>query len=241
MLKIFHFFLNISEYFYKKKMIRNLKKNLPNEIKFFFDIGAHHGETTVEMLKNFSIKNSYLFEPVIGNFKILKKQLYKKKIKHNIELFNFALGDENKDTSINEVFESSSSTLNSINTNTEYYKRKKKILNLFSKKIEIKQNNIKIKSFLEFILQNDIKKIDFIKIDTEGYEFKILKNIENFLQNIGVIQFEHHYDLMIVKNYKFKQINNLLIQNNFQQKYKARMKFRKSFEYIYTNKNFKFD
>ena len=114
-------------------------------------------------------------------------------------------------------------------------------MNLFSKKIEIKQNNIKIKSFLEFILQNDIKKIDFIKIDTEGYEFKILKNIENFLQNIGVIQFEHHYDLMIVKNYKFKQINNLLIQNNFQQKYKARMKFRKSFEYIYTNKNFKFD
>ena len=193
------------------------------------------------MLNNFSINNSYLFEPGVDNFKTLTKKLANKNNVNNLQLFNFALGDENNLAIINEVLESSSSTLNAIDTNTKYFKRKKKILRLFSKKIEIKKNKIKIRSFSEFIHQNNIKKIDFIKIDTEGYEYRILNNIETYLKNIGVIQFEHHYDLMIIKNYKFKQINDLLIRNNFKQNFKSRMRFRKSFEYIYINKNFKFD
>ena len=38
---------------------------------------------------------------------------------------------------------------------------------------------------------------------------------------------------MIKKGYKFKDINNLLIKNNVKKIYKAKMPFRKSFEYIY--------
>ena len=49
------------------------------------------------------------------------------------------------------------------------------------------------------------------------------------------LYFEHHYDLMISKGYKFSDINKLLKEHNFKQKYKIRMKFRKSFEYIYEN------
>ena len=240
MLRTFHFFLNIIEYFYKKRINQILKKNLPKKINIFFDIGAHHGETTLEMLSNFSIKDSYLFEPGLDNFKTLSKKISKNS-NCNIKLFNFALGDENKFAIINEVLESSSSTLNSIDTTTKYFKRKKKILNLFSNSAEIKKNKIEIRSFNEFIHQQKIQKIDFIKIDTEGYEYKILNNIEKYLKNIGVIQFEHHYDLMIIKNYKFRQINDLLIRNNFKQIFKSRMRFRKSFEYIYINRDYKFD
>ena len=240
MLRTFHFFLNIIEYFYKKRINQILKKNLPKKINIFFDIGAHHGETTLEMLSNFSIKDSYLFEPGLDNFKTLSKKISKNS-NCNIKLFNFALGDENKFAIINEVLESSSSTLNSIDTTTKYFKRKKKILNLFSNSVEIKKNKIEIRSFNEFIHQQKIQKIDFIKIDTEGYEYKILNNIEKYLKNIGVIQFEHHYDLMIIKNYKFRQINDLLIRNNFKQIFKSRMRFRKSFEYIYINRDYKFD
>ena len=61
------------------------------------------------------------------------------------------------------------------------------------------------------------------------------------LKNIGVILFEHHYDLMILKDYTFRNINNLLIKNNFKQVYKSKMILRKSFEYIYINKKYKFD
>ena len=49
---------------------------------------------------------------------------------------------------------------------------------------------------------------------------------------------------MIVKNYTFSDINNLLNQNNFFKIFKAKMPFRKTFEYIYMNEifndNFKF-
>ena len=75
MLSIFHFFLNLIEFNYKKKLNLILKKNLPNELNIFFDVGAHKGETSIEMYKNFSIKKSYLFEPVIENFKILENKL----------------------------------------------------------------------------------------------------------------------------------------------------------------------
>ena len=240
MLKIFHFILNIIEYQYKKNLIHTLKNNLPNRIHTVFDIGAHHGETTIELLKNFKIDKIYLFEPNLNNFSILQKTLLKKQDSQNMYLNNFALGSENKKTTIKQVFESSSSTINEIDTSTKYFKRKKRILNLFSKKAKIIEMKIEIKSSSDFIEINGIKKIDLIKIDTEGYEYKILKNIENYLKNVGVILFEHHYDLMIIKNYKFKEINDLLIKNNFKKIFKSKMKFRKSFEYIYINKQFNF-
>ena len=241
MLKIFHLILNIIEHKYKKNLINILKKNLPYKVNTIFDIGAHHGETTLELSRNFLIKDIYLFEPNHSNFDILKNNILKQSNDQNIYLNNFALGDVNKKAKIKQVLESSSSTINEINTSTKYYKRKKKILSFFSKKAKIIETDIEIKSSLEFIESNNLKKIDLMKIDTEGYEYIILKNIENYLKNVGMVLFEHHYDLMIIKNYKFREINDLLVKNNFKQVFKSKMKFRKSFEYIYINKNFNFE
>ena len=72
-----------------------------------------------------------------------------------------------------------------------------------------------------------------MKIDTEGYEFEILLGLENKIQLVDVILFEHHYDNMIKKGYTFRDINKLLIKNNFNKIYKSKMPFRKTFEYIY--------
>ena len=88
----------------------------------------------------------------------------------------------------------------------------------------------------KIILDNEIKEIDILKIDTEGFEYNILKGIENFdFTKIKYIYIEHHFDLMINKGYKLSDINMLLNKNNFYKKYKLKMKFRKSFEYIYEN------
>ena len=239
--KVFHFFLNLSEFFYKKRLIKNLKKHLPKNLNIFIDIGAHYGETTIEFSKYFNIKNAFLFEPNKINFQKLKKNLnYHKKI-DKIEIFNFALGNENKKTFLNEVFESSSSTINSVNQSSKYFSRKKNILKFFSKNQSIIQREIEIKDTKKFIQSIGLIKIDFLKIDTEGYEFLILKNLNEFLKNIGLILFEHHFDLMIEKNYKIKDIKTILLKNNFKQVHKSKMMFRKSFEYIYINKDYKFE
>ena len=57
--------------------------------------------------------------------------------------------------------------------------------------------------------------------------------LKNDLKIAKLIMFEHHYHNMLIKNYKFRDIHQLLKKNNFKQIYKYKMAFRKTFEYIY--------
>ena len=99
-----------------------------------------------------------------------------------------------------------------------------------------KERKIIIDKAANIIKKFKIKKVDLLKIDTEGYEYKVIKGFGADLRKVRVILFEHHYDLMIKKEYKFKDINRYLIKRNFQIQYKFKMPFRKTFEYIYINK-----
>ena len=106
--------------------------------------------------------------------------------------------------------------------------------NNFFQEIEVEQ--IKLS---DYIKKNKIASIDFLKIDTEGYEYEVLVGTEEALSKINIVLFEHHYDDMIKKNYNFSDIHNFLKKNNFDQLYKSKMPFRKTFEYIYINKRTK--
>ena len=69
---------------------------------------------------------------------------------------------------------------------------------------------MKIVNLSKFLLNKE-KSIDILKIDTEGYEFNILNGIESEdFKKINYIYFEHHYDLMNKKKYKFSDIDKLL-------------------------------
>ena len=151
----------------------------------------------------------------------------------NIIIENFAAGDEEKIIKMKQMNESSSSTINSYNIKSKYFK-KKSILLLSSKKQNF-FSEIDVRQVLlsKYMTTNDIKKIDFIKIDTEGYEYHVLKGLKNQFQKIKLILFEHHYHSMLLKKYKFGDIHNFLIKNNFKQIYKYKMAFRKTFEYVY--------
>ena len=237
--KIFLLILKIFDFFYQRKILKFLKLRLVS-IDFFFDIGAHRGETIKIYLKNFKINNIYSFEPIKDNFEIIKKKknIYKKKFpatKINLECF--ALGSENMVKTIKFLDESSSSTLKNIDTNSKYFKKKNKFIfkkNLKNFYTEISINQITLRNYL---IKNKINKINFLKIDTEGSEFDVLIGAEDLLKNIELIIFEHHYHDMLKKNYTFSDINKLLIKNNFVQLKKFKMPFRKTFEYIYENRN----
>ena len=74
-----------------------------------------------------------------------------------------------EEKNLNIMIESSSSTINEIDRNTEYYKRKKKFLT-FLKNIDIikKKEKIRIVNLSDFILSEQ-SSIDILKIDTEGF------------------------------------------------------------------------
>ena len=234
--KIILWGLSLFDYFYQKKWIKFLKKNKYNSFKLLIDIGAHKGESIKLFSKNFVIKKIISFEASPINFEFLKKKIDENKQEYNnteIVLENIALGAENKIIEFNQFNESSSSTIKDINKESKYYKRKFRLINFLNNKETYQKMKIKVSKLKDYIEKNNIKKIDFMKIDTEGYEFEILLGLENKIKLVDIIMFEHHYDNMIKKGYTFENINKLLIKNNFNKIYKSRMPFRKTFEYIY--------
>ena len=234
--KIILWVLSLFDYSYQKKWIKFLKKNKYNSFKLLIDIGAHKGESIKLFSKNFVIKKIISFEASPINFEYLKKKIKDNKQGYNnteIVLENTALGAEDKIIEFNQFNESSSSTIKEIDKESNYYKRKFRLINFLDNKETYQKIKIKISKLKDYIEKNNIKKIDFMKIDTEGYEFEILLGLENKIKLVDIIMFEHHYDNMIKKGYTFENINKLLIKNNFNKIYKSRMPFRKTFEYIY--------
>ncbi len=230
--------LELFDSFHKKKISNFLLKKKFKKLNIMFDIGAHKGESIEYFNKYLEIDQIYSFEASPLSFNILKNKLPKlksnfKNTKFNIE--NLAVGSNNGKKYLKHINESSSSTIKDINISSKYFKKKKRLLGLndqnFFKKLLV--NQVSIDSYMKI---KNIDKIDFLKIDTEGYEYEIIKGALKNLKNIKLILFEHHYDDMIKKGYKFSDINSFLKKNNFKQIFKKKMPFRKTFEYIYVNK-----
>ncbi len=229
-------FINFIDNSNKNKITFFLKKKLKDEYLNIIDIGSHKGETINLFLKEFNIQKILAFEPNIKLYNFLTKKYNDKKVK----LFNCGVGLNEEDLDLNIMIDSASSTFNSINLESNYYKKKNKIITFLSNKKNLleKKQKIPVVSLSKIIHENNISIIDILKIDTEGFEFNILKGIKEIdFKKIRYIYFEHHYDLMIKKGYNFSDINKLLIKNNFKKIFKIRMKFRKSFEYIYEQKS----
>jgi FkbM family methyltransferase len=237
--KIILWILSLFDSFYQKKWIKFLKRNEFKKFNLLLDIGAHKGESIELFSKNFTIKKIISFEASPINFEYLKNKIKEnKKIFNNIEILieNIALGAKNEIIEFKQFKESSSSTIKQIDEDSKYFKRKFGIINFLNNKKIYEVIEIKISKLKDYIEKNNIEKIDFMKIDTEGYEFEVLLGLEAKIQQVNIIMFEHHYDNMIKKGYTFSDINELLTRNNFSKIYKSRMPFRKTFEYIYERK-----
>ena len=140
-LKILKYF----DYYYQIKLFNFLKKNNFKDFEIFFDIGAHEGESIILFSKNFNIKKIFSFEPSPVNFKKLSqnKRFIQNKFQNlEINLENYALGSEKKKLLMNQLSETSSSTINNIDQNSKYFKKKNTFLNL-KKKMKILLKKLK--------------------------------------------------------------------------------------------------
>ena len=234
LLKILSFF----DYFKKKDVINFFKKNITGDIINLIDVGAHHGETINLFNTKFNIRNIYAFEPSYKNFKVLEKKT--KNIKNtNLRVYNHGIGEIEGLFDFNESDESQSSTLVKINYNSKYYKRKKNLLRFLKKKDLFFNTKVNIKTLSNFFEDQKIDNVEILKIDTEGYDFNVIKSLEKKLSLINYIYFEHHFHNMLIKDYTFTQVHNFLINNGFKKVFKTKMFYRKTFEYIYKNTKYK--
>ena len=225
--------LNFLDYFQQKKIIKLIKNKFSKPI-IVFDVGAHYGETIKLFLDKINIQKIYSFEASPENFKVLKKNISKFQ-SEKVEIHNYGIGDKISKNYINQTIETSSSTINELNKNSKYYEKKLKILNIKNKDAFYHKLPITILTLDYFIEKNNIQNIDLLKIDTEGYELNVIKGLTIYSKKVKLIYFEHHYDDMIIKDYKFSDIHQLLKNKDFVMIKKSKMLFRKSFEYVYQN------
>tara|TARA_Y100000389_G_scaffold203098_1_gene250431 strand:+ start:4963 stop:5661 length:699 start_codon:yes stop_codon:yes gene_type:complete len=206
---IFLFYYKIiSCYWHQPHILKSLTKL---KINYIFDVGSHKGESIEYFVKLKNLKMIQSFEPQNDIFLLLKKKYGNNK---KISLNKIALSSNTKfkDFFITDL--SSTSTFSKLNRKSFWLKIKNKILN---KKNSI-VNKIKIKSLTidKFVKQKKIKKIDLLKIDTEGHELEVLKGAFKTIKEkkIKYILIELHFSKMY-KNYSNQRIEEFLKKNNF--------------------------
>ena len=207
MKNLFLLFYNFFEnYVHLKRIEEFLSRKVLLKDPIIFDIGSHKGKI-VKLINNI-YKNAiiYCFEPNRSMNNNLKK------IGRNIKVYNYALGEKNEEKKIliNKI--DLTNTLSTINEDSLYLKIKNLIL-VKSKK-ENKYEKVKVIPLEDFCEEKKISYIDFLKIDVEGYEYKVLLGAKNIIKNVKFIMIEIQKNNMY-RNYSKKKIEEFLKKNNF--------------------------
>ena len=140
--------------------------NIQDNINVIFDVGCR---TESEFI--YFNGEVHYFDPVESFIENLKNQ---KNINKKSYFNNFGLGNENKELYYYPKYQSFYDRVNSCHISDD----SNKIL-------------LCIKKGIDYVDSKNIKNIDFLKIDTEGYELDVLQGFEDFLKNVKIIQFEY--------------------------------------------------
>ena len=151
----------------------NFFKQFIKEGDFVIDIGAHIGDTTVPMALCAGATGLTLgFDPNPYTNKILKINSTLNKGKLNIQPVNCAISTEEE-----EEYYFISSEASFSNGGISLTEKSKHGKHVYGNKI--KGYNLKI--FLEKSYKDYLKRLTFIKIDTEGYDKEIIKSITDLI------------------------------------------------------------
>lgn len=156
------------------------------DLKVIFDVGARDDADYLEIWPD---SEHHLFEPNPGFFEELLK---KTRDRDNVFVNNFGLGDKNEERGYmdgQQTFVGSEALPQEGNA---------------------RDRLLPIKKLDDYCKEKGIKEIDFLKIDTEGFDYKVLVGGEETLKNTRFIQYEHWDD---------KDEFHLLLGDDFEMEY----------------------
>jgi FkbM family methyltransferase len=169
--------------------------NLINDKMTIIDIGTNIGETLLNFAKINQNGINYGFEPVPYLYQRATKNIELNNFK-NIILNNVALSDE-KGSLFFQIPNNNNSGGISMN----------------------KENNgkeVKAITLDDFVNENQISQIDFIKIDVEGFEMNVLKGAKKVLEKFKPTMFIELDDQNLKKQKSSaKEVVTFLIQKNY--------------------------
>lgn len=129
-------------------------------VECFFDVGAHVGQTALAVASRFPEAEIYAFEPHPATFSELRRNTGNPRIK----TFNVALSDQEGDA---EFFEFGAlATCNSLVANAQF---------AMHEQLPARKLTVNCTTLDRFCAGNSIRKIDVLKIDTEGHDLSVLQ------------------------------------------------------------------
>jgi len=162
-----------------------------NESSIVFDVGAFKGFFTEKIYKKFEC-NIHAFEPLGDASNILESKF---KNFPKVTVNNFGLIDKNEFINTSTIGASSS---------------------IFSRLEGDTTDELEFKSFLEYIQENSIEKINFMYMNIEGSEYRLLTHIieSGFINNIDYLQIQFHNFVKNSKNLRKNIRKNLSKTHN---------------------------
>lgn len=199
----------------KKDLLKLFKKN---DKLIILDIGGCEGEESIRYSRIFPFSNIYTFEALPENQKLVAENIIKYNVK-NIELVPMAVSDEegfsqfyvssghpeNQSKDLDWDFGNKSSSLLSPENN-----------NIASWLIFDKKINVPTITLDSFLRENKINELDFVHMDVQGAELKVLMGAKDAVKNIKAIWLEVA-DVELYKNQPLRvEVENYMKKNEFQ-------------------------
>ena len=159
------------------------------------EVGANKGYFLLIGARKIFPGKVYALEPDPRNMSVLKKNISLNGLNEKIILFDCAAGNQNKNS---EFFLSKHHNASNLNERDPSFS---------GRKIIIKERK------LDDLLRN--KKIDYVRMDLEGYEFEVLKGMEEKLKKVEGMFLEVHPFLLKKRGIEIEVFYSWLFERGF--------------------------
>ena len=209
-----------SEYFEKYNLEKTLKEIIKSDNPIIFDVGAHIGQSLNEFKKFWPCSEVHCFEPQDRVWGELINSA-KKYNSSNIFINKFALGEVNNNSKVfynHKEFTGLSGCLK-VNLNSEdsislKEAKQKNEFNEYKERFNMK-TSIKMSRADSYMVKEEIKKINLLKMDVQGYEPQVIKGFGSLLKDIEVIITELNFYDFYERSLSFYDIEKYLLPAGF--------------------------
>lgn len=207
--------------------IKRINPELKNKLSFddiyklklkdnptIIDVGANKGQSIKRFKKIFPMCTIHSFEPNFLEYKNIKEKFKSDK---SININNFALGEKEEIKSFNITAKSGNSSFNKINFNTKWLKKRAKQFGVSEKEYTKSVVDVNVVTLDNYCKNQNISQIDILKIDTQGYEDKVLEGSQKILEKniLSIIEMEIILDNIYDKYLTFSDVEKYLLKNKF--------------------------
>ena len=196
------------------------------------DVGGHRGQSVELFMKLDRPVKIYTFEPTPHLFKRLQARYMQLE---NIRVEPYGISEKSGERIFYANVLDSTSSLKELDFNSSYLHMKSRVLGVRPEELVADSYPIMTYSLTDYIALHGIERIDWLKLDVEGYEYGCLLGLEEALKRgfpVDYIQLESHDDEMYLEPDN-RKIHDFLTRYGYEVVSRIRHYFGNFFEMIY--------